>query len=154
MLGLPFKAARSVEGLGSLANPFVRYCKNMENMTIVMTIRVYLRFKLYSEKHFFLNHPLWIWQKELHICLLLKQSAAPSTKLFNLNRSWNRWFFWHRRWDPKPSLNMATCGRRTTFEVLFVFAWHLLLIRDIQFQTLWRNFSQSISNWILFKKYK
>ena len=47
MLGLPFKATGSVEGLGSLANPFVRYCKNMENMTIVMTIRVHLRFELY-----------------------------------------------------------------------------------------------------------
>ena len=46
MLGLPFKAAGSVEGLGSLANPFVRYCKNMENMTIVMTMRVYSIFEL------------------------------------------------------------------------------------------------------------
>ena len=51
MLGLPFKAAGSVEGLGSLANPFVRYCKNMENMTIVMTVKVYSRFEFQVGGH-------------------------------------------------------------------------------------------------------
>ena len=79
MLGLPFKATGSVEGLGSLANPFVRYCKNMENMTMVMTIRVHLRFELYFRQCAFEKHLKKISNygfdsKELHVHFFFQDS--------------------------------------------------------------------------------